>query len=77
MTRPPFQRTLCNRAIRAVIFMMHRTALARADNARLDALMARVCRIRSARRCSALDLDLAAAKFAAARLAIAMQGATA
>ena len=71
MSRPPFQRTLCGLAIRSAFCMMGRYAKAHADLARIDALMASVCRLRSARRCSMTDLELAAAKYAAARLAIA------
>jgi hypothetical protein len=51
--------------------MMARYAKAHADLARIDALMASVCRLRSARRCTSADVSLAAARYCAAKLAIA------
>lgn len=71
MIRPPLPRTLCHRGVVALIRCMHRAARVSADAARVDRLMIEICHLRSARRCSMTDLDLAAAKYAAARLAIA------
>lgn len=73
--RPPFARTTVAAGIAEFTALLRRRAKARADRQRLDGLMGQVCQLRADRQCTEADLDKAAAKYAAAAINIARQGA--